>query len=88
MRYEEAKSFLAFVDEHGIGLERGELDEVQEAELRVYGPAILPRVEIPKVEGSVTVAAVRPWEEDVLVGVAHELMETLLSEGEEVRDGR
>lgn len=89
MRYDEAVWLLAFVEEHGVGIECGELGEVQEAELRVYGPAILPRADIPKVESNLTVTTVYPWESEVLVGVAHELVTALLSEGaEEVRDGR
>jgi len=88
MRYEEATWLIAFVEEYGVGLERGELAEIQEAEVRVYGPAILPGVTIPKIDGNVPVKKVHPWEADIIAGIAHELAAALVVEGEEDEDGR
>ena len=90
MRLTYAKWLLEFIEEHGIGLERGEYAEWQEAEFRVYGTVQLPRAEILPIESDVVIegGGVLSWEPEVLAGMAHELVTAIiLPNGQREDDG-
>lgn len=80
MRLAYAKWLLGFIEENGIGLERGEYAEWQQAEFRVHGVAGLPRAEVLPVSSDVDIGvSVQAWEAEVLGGMAHELLAVLVA---------
>ena len=84
MRLAYAKWLVEFVEQHGIGLERGEYAQWEEALFRLAGPGPLGRSEVLPVEGDLALGnQVLTWEPEVLAGMAHELIAAVSGETSE-----
>lgn len=77
MRYAQARWLLRFTEKHGVGLDPGELAEIEEARFRVIGPLAVGRPVELLVTSDVALEGVADWERPLLTGVATELRESL-----------